>query len=113
MKSKIPSRDEIYRALRKHHASESEQTLREVSYNLALASVEESSLLDKAAQAIQRISQTAARRSALSEQNDQRKSSDIQHCVICRMEMRSVKLLEDKPAWFCSDHRIIVPKPIE
>ena len=113
MKPKIPSRDEIYRKLRKHYASESEQVLREASYNLAIASVEETSLLDKAAQAIQRISQTAAQRSPLASQQAQQRSADIQSCPICRIAMSSVKLLEEKPAWFCADHRIIVPKPIE
>lgn len=106
------SKDEIFRTLKKHHASESDETLREVSYNLAIASVEEDNLLDKAATALERV-RSRATASPLTQHRKAEGRSELQVCPICRIAMSSVKLLEDKPAWYCADHRIVVPKPVE
>lgn len=111
MKSKTLSKDEIYRTLRKHHASEPDKVLLEASYNLAIAEVSEETLMEKAAKAIQRINSAPEKQSPLGAQQAARQ--DLATCPICRIAMSSVKLLEDKPAWYCADHRIVVPKPTE
>ena len=110
MKSKTLSKDEIYKRLREHYASEPEQVLREASYNLAMSSVSEETVLARAGRAIEKLNAYGSR-SPLSAQQAQR--TDLQTCPICRIAMSSVKLLEDKPAWYCADHRIVVPKPTE
>lgn len=112
MKSRILTRDEILATLRKHHASEEEGVLREASYNLAIASITEDRLLERANQAIERLRASQAKGSPLSVAR-QKSQASIQDCPICRIAMSSVKLLDDKPAWYCTDHRIVVPKPVE
>ncbi len=111
MKSQKPNKEQILSTLRKHHASEDEKVLREVSYNLAIANVAEDRILERAAQAIERL-RAGQTKSPLTVAK-QRTQASIQDCPICRIAMSSVKLLDEKPAWYCADHRIVVPKPTE
>lgn len=113
MKSKALNKEQILSTLRKHHASEDESVLREASYNLAMANVTEDTLTERAAQAIQRLRANQIKSSPLAVARQKSVTASIQDCPICRIAMSSVKLLDEKPAWYCADHRIVVPKPIE
>jgi hypothetical protein len=105
------TKEEIYRELSKHYASEPEKILREASYNLALASISGDELMLKASRAIERLKQYGNSPDALQASKSQKPV--LSYCPICKFEMVSVKLLDDKPAWHCPDHRITVPKPVE
>lgn len=111
MGSKKLSKDEILQLLKSHHASEETAILNEVSYNLAIASIAQDRLLEKASAAITKLKQYRPI-SALSQAKNNT-PPPLHYCPVCKFEMETVKLLEDKAAWYCPDHRIVVPKPVE
>lgn len=96
--------------LKNQFKGESEDLLREAAYNLALGGIDTSGLHIKARQALE----TLKRKDQISiRQGFKTEANGLEICPICKFEMKSVKLLDDKPAWYCPDHRIVVPKPVE
>lgn len=108
-------KDEIYRELVKHYISESPLVLKEAAYNLSMASVVKADFWEKAGKAVARIkeSQVLAKPSILSEAAKKAYSSALSICPICKSKMNLVKLLEDREAFYCPDHKIIQPLPCE
>jgi hypothetical protein len=104
------TRDEIYQKLKAANAEQPEKVLKEVSYNLALAGVTASTLEERAAMALQRIKSEHGS-NALSHEAKKNEKTSLSKCPICRFDMKTVKLLEDRNAFYCPDHRIVVPFP--
>lgn len=114
-------KDQIYKQLIQRYASESPSILKEAAYNLSLASTEKAPTLDggkfwtKAEEAIARIKQsnTNKKPSLLSEAAKKAYSSALATCPLCKQKMHLVKLLDDREAFYCADHKICQPLPIE
>lgn len=117
----MKTRDLIYKALVQRYAAEDAGTLKEAAYNLALAGVTASTELvqadfwSRAEQAVSKIKQgkqTADTR-ILSEAAKKAYASSLSICPICKSKMNLVKLLEDRQAFYCTDHKICQPLPVE
>jgi hypothetical protein len=110
-------KDQIYRALIQRYASESPDILREAAYNLALASAEPmaDNFWDRAGQALARIKHAKSEQkpSMLSEAAKKAYASQLAICPLCKQKMNLVKLLDDREAFYCQDHKICQPLPIE
>lgn len=114
-------KDQIYRQLVQRYASESPLVLKEAAYNLSLASTDGQTVeandkfWDKAQQAIARIKQAQPqnKHSMLSEAAKKAYSSALAICPLCKMKMNLVKLLDDRQAFYCQDHKVCQPLPIE
>ena len=108
------TKNQILQILSQRYPSESPKVLNEVAYNMALASVDESSIDQRAAKALDRLkaSQMFDQPSALSHEATKNKKQALSVCQICKQPMKTVKLLEDRNAYYCGDHRIVVPFPI-
>ena len=103
-------RSSIYRKLRERFKDEKPELLQEVAYNLALGSVT-ADLEIRAAGAIERL-RARQHTSPLEAEAKKSQANFLSICPICKCGMRSVKLLEDRDAFYCPDHRIVVPFPI-
>lgn len=114
-------KDQIYRQLVQRYASESPSVLKEAAYNLSLGSVETAAIegnadfWNKAQQAIARIKQAqpAPGTSMLSEAAKKAYSSALSICPLCKVKMNLVKLLDDRQAFYCQDHKVCQPLPLE
>lgn len=107
-------KDKIYRQLVQRYASEEPSILKEAAYNLAVANVVEADLWSKADQAIARIKQAKPKGgSILSEAAKKAYASQLAICPICKAKMNLVKLLDDREVFFCQDHKICQPLPLE
>jgi hypothetical protein len=109
-------KDQIYRKLIQRYASEQPSVLKEAAYNLSLGSVEvvEADFWNKATQAIGRIKEAQARpNTMLSEAAKKAYSSALAVCPLCKQKMNLVKLLDDRQAFYCQDHKICQPLPVE
>jgi len=111
--SKPLSKDEIHRILAGRYKDEDPQTIKEISYNLALASTSEGSLNERARLALQRIKSAPQAPSPLSQQASSQTQGRLNVCPICKSSMETVKLMEDRSAHYCPDHKIVVPFPKE
>lgn len=115
-------KDKIYRQLVQRYASESPSVLKEAAYNLSLSSAVggktpvEADFWDKANQAIALIKQSKASqpaRSILSESAKKAYATALAICPLCKMKMNLVKLLDDRQAFYCQDHKVCQPLPVE
>lgn len=109
-------KDQIYKALMQRYASEQSTVLKEAAYNLSIASIEpvEATFWDKASQAIARIKQSQNKGpSMLSEAAKKAYSSALAICPLCKQKMNLVKLLDDRQSFYCQDHKICQPLPID
>jgi hypothetical protein len=109
------TKDQILRKLIQRYPSESTKVLNEVSYNLALASVDESTLETRAAKALDRLrgaNHPQHPHSPLTVEAMKNQKQSLSSCPICKHTMKTVKLLEDRNAFYCGDHRIVVPFPV-
>jgi hypothetical protein len=112
--SQALTKDEIYRILATRHSGQDPKILKEISYNLALASTTESSLDGRAAQALKRLQGDTNPPSKVLHQAAQAASHNQRNrCPICKSAMEVVKLLEDQPAYHCVQHKITEPFPKE
>jgi len=108
------TKDEIFRVLASRYQDKDPKTLKEVAYNLSLASVTNSSLEERAARALQQIqSAPIGAGSPLRQAAAKSVHGKLSVCPICKMGMKTVKLMEDRAAYYCPDHRIAIPFPIE
>lgn len=108
------SRDEIFQVLAGLHQDQDPKVLKEVAYNLSLASTSSSSLEERAARALNRIKASPALpQGVLRSTATKSAHGKLSICPICKMEMKPVKLLEARSAYYCPDHRITVPFPKE
>ena len=105
-------RSSIYKKLRERFKDEKPELLQEVAYNLALGSVVTADLETRAASAIERLRPRQHAASPLASEAKKSEANFLSICPICKCGMRSVKLLEDRDAFYCPDHRIVVPFPI-
>jgi hypothetical protein len=106
------SRDEILNKLIAKYASEDLKNLKEAAYNLALASTTEATLEERAAKALRLLHAAKAQApSPLTKSAEKATSSFLSVCPICKCKMRTVKLIEDRDAFYCQDHRVVVPFP--
>lgn len=107
-------KDQIFKKLVQRYASESTTTLKEAAYNLSLANVVEGEFWDRAEKAINKIRQHQASGSSsiLSEAAKKATNSALSICPICKNKMNLVKLLDDKQAFYCTDHKICQPLPV-
>ncbi len=108
MKTRVLSRAEILDQLKTKFPQEKTEILQEASYNLSLASTESSQLQERMARAVERIKATPARKFQV--QSD---SGGLDICPLCRFQMKSVNLIDDKGAWYCNEHKIVVPHPVK
>ena len=108
------TKNQILQILNQRYPSESPKVLNEVSYNLALASVDETTIDRRAAQALDRLkaAQMVEVQSPLSHEAQKNKKQALSVCQICKQPMKTVKLLDDRNAFYCGDHRIVVPFPV-
>lgn len=104
------SKDEILSKLIEKYASEDRTILKEAAYNLALASTTASNLEERAARALKLLSASKAP-TPLARAATKVQHSAFSNCPICKMGMQTVKLIEDRNAFYCSDHRVVVPFP--
>lgn len=109
--SKPLSKDEILKKLVSQYKDKDSKILKEVAYNLSLASVTEASLEDRASRALSRIKAAPVPQEPLQKVASKANHSKLSVCSICKMPMKTVKLLEDRSAYYCPDHRIAVPFP--
>jgi hypothetical protein len=109
--SKSLSKDEIYCILAGTHKDQDPKILKEISYNLALASTTQGSLDERARRALSRINAAPQAASPLVEQV--RSQQQQKKCPICKSAMEIVKLLEGRPAHFCPSHNVTEPLPVE
>lgn len=108
-------KDDIYRKLKQRYAAEDASILKEAAYNLSIANVVESSFWEKADQAVARIKEAQANKkpSMLSEAAKKAYSSALSNCPICKQKMNLVKLLDERQAFYCMDHKICQPLPVD
>lgn len=111
--SKLLSKDQIFKVLRAKFADQNEKTIREISYNLCLANTTESSLEERARRALDKISASPMGATPLNQSAKSAQHGKLSICPICKMGMKTVKLLEGHPAYYCPDHRITVKFPKE
>jgi hypothetical protein len=106
------SRDEILNKLIAKYASEDLKNLKEAAYNLALASTTEATLEERASKALRLLHAAKSQApSPLTKSAEKAQSSFLSVCPICKCKMRTVKLIEDRDAFYCQDHRVVVPFP--
>ena len=105
------SKDQIFNKLKERYASENQKLLNEVAYNLSLASTNENTLEERAAKALQALRARATMASPLEQTATKKEKTSLSVCPICKCGMRTVKLIEDRDAFYCPDHRIVVPFP--
>lgn len=108
------TKNQILQILSQRYPSESPKVLNEVAYNMTLANVDESTIDRRAAHALERLksSQMVQVQSPLAHEAARNKKQALSVCQICKQPMKTVKLLEDRNAYYCNDHRIVVPFPI-
>jgi len=106
------TKDQIFKKLAAKFKDKDEKSLKEVSYNLSLAStVTESNLEEKAAKALEKLQGSGFLSMPLDHAARMKNKNKLSICPICKMDMQTVKLLEDRRAFYCKDHRIVVPYP--
>lgn len=104
-------KEEIFKIISSTHKEESPQTLKEVAYNLALASTTTSNLAERAARAVEKLRNQEKPHAPLTQAAVKQESNSLSICPICKFKMKTVKLLEDRSAFYCQDHKIVVPFP--
>ena len=107
------SKDDIFRVLASRYQDKEPKILKEIAYNLSLASITRSSLEERAARALQQIQSAPVDYGVLRQAASKSVQNKLSICPICKMGMKIVKLMEDRSAYYCPDHRITVPFPIE
>ena len=106
------TREQILEKLRERYAQEPETKLREIAYNLTLASTVEANWVERADRAVKRLQgHNLHAQTPLGLEANKNAQAQLSSCPICKFPMRTVKLLEDKDAFFCPDHRVCVPFP--
>jgi hypothetical protein len=107
------SKDEILKKLVSKYTSEDAKILKEAAYNLALASTTEANLDERAARALRLLHAAKVHQdqAPLTKSAAKAQSSALSVCPICKTKMRTVKLIEDRDAFYCQDHRVVVPFP--
>lgn len=107
-------REEILSKLKVEFKDQDEKLLKEVSYNLALANIDWGSLTLRAQQALDKLKGSkSSPLSALEKEAYKTYSKVLSSCPICKQDMRLVKLMEERPAFYCPDHRVCQPLPAE
>jgi adenylate kinase family enzyme len=109
--SKPLTKDEIFKKLMNRYKEKDSKILKEVAYNLCLASTTEASLEERASRALNRIQATPRPQEPLKQMAAKQHQNKLSVCGICKMPMKTVKLLEDRSAYYCPDHRVTVPFP--
>ena len=109
------SREAILKRLQEHHGSPDDaRLLSEVAYNLTLAATTEENLEERAARALQKLRRDGFNPSApLTQAASTGAASKLSTCPICKMSMQPVNLIENRPVYYCQDHKISVPLPVE
>jgi hypothetical protein len=109
------SREEIQKKLTARYSSEDQKTLKEISYNLAVAGTTENNLEIRAAQALKRLKGAApsAAAEALHHASKMTAHNMLSICPICKVGMSPVKIMDDREVYYCAQHRIIQPLPID
>jgi len=113
-------KDQIIRKLIQRYASEPGAILSEAAYNMSLAGVEvegasSDRFWEKAERTISRIREATKNKppSMLSEAAKKAYSTALAVCPLCKQKMNLVKLLEDREVFYCQEHKICQPLPIE
>lgn len=96
----------IFKRLQEQYPTEPVKHLNEAAYNLAIAGVQEASLMTRAERALQKI--RSNNQTALSKTPRVTAGPEVL-CSVCRNPMLEVKLVEDRPAHYCPDHRTVEP----
>lgn len=105
------TKEQIFNKLKQKFKDKDEKLLREVSYNLSIASVTEANLEERAGNALKKLQGSGFVSMPLDHAVRNRNKNKLSTCPICKMDMQTVKLLEDRNAFYCRDHKIVVPYP--
>jgi hypothetical protein len=114
MTSKQLNRDQIFEKLTSHYRDQTPKVLKEVAYNLALANTTEANLADRASKALERIKASPPYpENPLKQSAAASNQSRLNVCPICKMGMKTVKNVEGRSMFYCPDHKIAVPHPVQ
>lgn len=105
------SREDIQKQLNSRYAQEDPKMIREISYNLALAGTVESNLEERAANALKRLKSAASPVEPIQKAAKTTAHNKLSVCPICKTGMKTVKIMEDRDVYYCTDHRVTVPYP--
>ena len=104
-------KDQILKILTQRYQTETPRLLNEVAYNLALASTTEANLDARASRAFDKLRGLVKPNQPLTEAATRQEANQISVCPVCKCKMKTVKLLDDRNAFYCHDHKIVVPFP--
>lgn len=105
------TKEQIFKKLAQRFKDKDETILKEVAYNLAMASVTEAGLEERAEKALEKLQSSGFISMPLERAVNSKNKNKLSICPICKMDMQTVKLLEDRNAFYCKDHKIVVPYP--
>ena len=109
------SREQIQKRLVERYGSEDPKLLKEISYNLTVAGTTEANLESRAELALKRLRAALPCQAgeAMHQATQTTAHNKLSTCPICKTGMRSVKIMDDRQVYFCTQHRVAQPYPIE